>query len=135
MPTLIEALPASPIAERLTNLIESVDELLTDAEDCDLTAAAHKLSEALGPLREARLAAYQYTAGVLPAPGTITPFDESCPECGSRRNEHCASGYGPTRGGAHYPRIERAVDRNGAAQERHRIDVERINELVCALDD
>lgn len=49
------------IAEKLAAILEELEQLEIDAEDIDMTGAAHKIMEARGALMSAKRAAEQWS--------------------------------------------------------------------------
>ena len=79
-PTMAEL---STVAERLEELAEWA------LEEAEAPAVAHKLQEALGPLRNAIEAAAQHRVGLLPEPKPIEPKEVTCPVCPAKIGAPC----------------------------------------------
>jgi len=65
----------------LERVVTELDQLAEDAQDCEQDAVADKIRESLGSLTNARQAARQYAAGILPEPPPVYASDMPCPQC------------------------------------------------------
>lgn len=74
----------------LAAVLEQLEQLEIDAEDCDMLAVVHKIREARGPLQGAKNAAAQYDNGLLPYSGPITALDLTCRACKAAPKSECS---------------------------------------------
>jgi len=95
----------------LERIAVELDQLAEDAQDCGEDAVADKIHEGLGALHNARQAARQYAAGILPEPPPVYAADIPCPQCLAAAGVQCvptAARGGWMSGGVHDARSEAA---------------------------